>query len=284
VYKLATAKQAENGKLPITLLSQLLDSKIYPSHKHDYLIGLIERFELCYRFDQNTLLFPELLPHSEPDLTELRQQIQQAETLHFILDYSEFLPKSIFTRFLVRNQNYIDKNYLWKTGVVLHDPRTQTTVLVQLNEKSQKMTLNLMGTQKQDFLAVLLFLLRDIHSSFARLKVDERLALPDNPAITVSYNDLLARLQDGETEYRPEGANKKYNIQQLLGTVYRSTPTEAEITTFLRTLVESQNIPDEKTFWQKFKDSIELKIPFVVGSIDIKKLVGTMFQKKHKYQ
>jgi len=31
---------------------------------------------------------------------------------------------------------------------------------------------------------------------------------------------------------------------------------------------------------QKFKDSIELKIPFVVGSIDIKKLVGTMFQKK----
>jgi len=28
----------------------------------------------------------------------------------------------------------------------------------------------------------------------------------------------------------------------------------------------------------------ELKIPFVVGSIDIKKLVGTMFQKKYKYQ
>jgi hypothetical protein len=100
----------------------------------------------------------------------------------------------------------------------------------------------------------------------------------------VSYNDLLARLQDGETEFRPEGAKRKYNIHQLLGTVYRSTPTEAEITTFLRTLIESQNIPDEKTFWQKFKDSIELKIPFVVGSIDIKKLVGTMFQKKHKYQ
>jgi len=53
---------------------------------------------------------------------------------------------------------------------------------------------------------------------------------------------------------------------------------------FLRTLIESQNIPDEKTFWQKFKDSIELKIPFVVGSIDIKKLVGAMFQKKYKYQ
>ena len=81
-------------------------------------------------------------------------------------------------------------------------------------------------------------------------------------------------------EIRPEGAKKKYNIQQLLGTVYHSKPTEAEITEFLRTLIESQNIPDEKTFWQKFKDSIELKIPFVVGSIDIKKLVGTMFQKK----
>ncbi|MEZ5671029.1 MAG: COR domain-containing protein [Thiotrichaceae bacterium] len=66
VYKLVTAKQAENGKLSLTALAQLFDSKIYPSHKHDYLIGLIERFELCYRFDQNTLLFPELLSPSEP--------------------------------------------------------------------------------------------------------------------------------------------------------------------------------------------------------------------------
>jgi len=53
---------------------------------------------------------------------------------------------------------------------------------------------------------------------------------------------------------------------------------------FLRTLIESQNIPDEKTLWQKFGSSIELKIPFGLGSIDIKKLVGTMFQKKYKYQ
>jgi hypothetical protein len=279
VYKLVTAKQAEDGKLPLTMLSQLLDSKTYPSHKHEYLIGLIERFELCYRFDQNTLLFPELLPHSEPDLTQLRQQIQQPETLHFILDYSEFLPKSIFTRFLVRSQHYIDKNYLWKTGVVLHDPRTQTTVLVQVAEQQRKIKLDFMGTQKQDFLAVLLFLLRDIHSSFPRLKVDEQLALPDNPESTVSYEHLLELLKDGETEIRPKGAKKKYNIQQLLGTVYRSKPTEAEITEFLRPLIDSQNIPDEKTFWQKFGSSIELKIPFVLGSIDIKKLVSALYRK-----
>ncbi len=279
VYKLVTAKQAINGKLPRTELTQLLDSKTYPSHKHDYLISLIERFELCYRFDENTLLFPELLQHDEPNLTELRQQIQQIETLHFILLYSDFLPKSIFTRFMVRSQRYIDKNYLWKTGVVLRDLHKQTTALVQLDEKSQKITLHLMGTHQQDFLAVLLFLLRDIHNSFPRLHVDERLALPDNPAITVSYNDLLERLQDGETEIRPEGAKQKYNIRQLLGTAYHSKPTEAEIMAFLRTLIDSQTIPDEKTFWQKFKDSIELKIPFGLGSIDLKGLVRAAFKK-----
>ncbi len=60
--------------------------------------------------------------------------------------------------------------------------------------------------------------------------------------------------------------------------------TESEVLEFLRKLIGTQEIPDEKTFWQQFKGSIELKILFAIGSIDIKKLVGTMFQKKHKYQ
>jgi small GTP-binding protein len=278
VYKLVTAKQAENGKLPLTALAQLLDSKVYPSHKHDYLIGLIERFELCYHFDKNTLLFPELLSGNEPNLIELRQQIQQVDTLHFILRYSDFLPKSIFTRFLVRIRHYIDKSYLWKTGAVVRD--SHATALVQLDEKEQKITLALMGSQKREFLTMLLFLLRDIHRSFAHLPVDERLALPDNSAITVSYEYLLELLKDGETEIRPEGAKKKYNIHQLLGTVYHSKPTEAEIIEFLRKLINSQNIPDERTFWQKFQDAIELKIPFAIGSIDLKNLVKAIFTKK----
>jgi Leucine rich repeat len=55
--------------------------------------------------------------------------------------------------------------------------------------------------------------------------------------------------------------------------------TESEVLEFLRKLIGTQEIPDEKTFWQQFKGSIELKIPFALGSIDVKKLVGAVFKK-----
>lgn len=90
---------------------------------------------------------------------------------------------------------------------------------------------------------------------------------------------MFELLNDGETDIRPEGAKKKYNIHQLLGAVYHAKPTESEVLEFLRGIIDSQNIPDEKTFWQKFKDSIELKIPFAVGSIDVRKLVSALFKK-----
>ncbi len=55
--------------------------------------------------------------------------------------------------------------------------------------------------------------------------------------------------------------------------------TESEVLEFLRKLVGTQKIPDEKTFWRQFKGSIELKILFALGSIDIKKLVRMLFKK-----
>ena len=55
-----------------------------------------------------------------------------------------------------------------------------------------------------------------IHDSIPHLPYEERIPLPDASNVTINYEDLLLRLEDGEKTVRPEGARKRYDIMELL--------------------------------------------------------------------
>ena len=50
-----------NGELEIDCLNQLLDPKNYPRERHDFLLGLMRKFELCFPFqdDEKRYLIPD---------------------------------------------------------------------------------------------------------------------------------------------------------------------------------------------------------------------------------
>ena len=56
----------------MTDLSQLLDPQQYPRYMHKFLIDLMRKFELCFRFldDEGSYLIPELLGEEEPEETK----------------------------------------------------------------------------------------------------------------------------------------------------------------------------------------------------------------------
>jgi hypothetical protein len=122
VYTLINAPQlANNGQLKSAQLPQLLETTLYSSHKHDYIIEFLKKFELCYAVDEQTLLIPDLFPVQEPPF-----EFDDDNALHFILQY-DFLPKSIFIRFVVRMYHDIQANLYWRTGVILQDNTYNTT-------------------------------------------------------------------------------------------------------------------------------------------------------------
>ena len=49
--------------------------------------------------------------------------------------------------------------------------------------------------------------------------MDERVPVPGEPGVTVSYADLLVREEEGEKEYRPEGARRRVSVAELLNGV-----------------------------------------------------------------
>jgi internalin A len=268
VYKIITAPTlASNGILTSKHLSTLLDTNIYPSHKLPYLLGLMRKFELCFVLDKNRLLLPDLFPVHEPDF-----DFDSQHAIHFILDY-EFLPKSIFTRLVVRMHHSIKNNLYWRNGIVLFDQTYQTTALIETNQ--QQLKLHIQGEKAREYLTVLQFVLNDIHRSFSHLNIRYKIGLPDHPEITVSYEYLLKLIENKQTDYVPsELPNKSYNVKHLLGIMQIENWSETQVLQMLQTMntvLENIGLKQEELL-NRGEEIFEIKPELMGVSVDLKAL------------
>ena len=272
IYTIINAPQlAGNGKLHREDLKTLLDNDTYPVRKHDYIIELMKKFELCYPINKDEYLLPDLFPIQEPDF-----KFDEKQALHFILEY-DFLPKSIFIRFIVRMHSHILDNTYWHSGILLNDRASGTTALVET--VSNRLELKLTGPQKREYLVILRFVLTNIHNSFSHLSITEKIGLSDN--ITVNYDYLVTLAEDGQTKYRPpENPEKQYNIKDLLGIVAAPASETKTMLQKIIKILETQGIEQEKD-WLNHLDDVMILKPGLFGiSIDVNALLKKLIKPK----
>jgi internalin A len=277
VYTIINAPQlAGNGKLHRNDLKSLLDNDIYPVRKHDYIIELMKKFELCYPLNDDEYLLPDLFPIEEPEF-----EFDDEHALHFILEY-DFLPKSIFTRFIVRMHSRILNNNYWRSGVILYDCTTGTTALVET--VSNRLELKLTGPQKREDLLILRFVLTDIHRSFSHLSVTEKIGLPDNkPRLSVNYDYLAKLAEKGQSEYLPpENPEKSYEIKELLGKVTTETPDTDAMLQKIINILETQGIQKEKDLLDRLDEVVKIKPGLFGISINVNALLKKWKKKRSK--
>ncbi len=266
IYTIINAPQlAGNGKLHRDQLTTLLNNDIYPQRKHDYIIELMKKFELCYAINDNEYLLPDLFPSQESNFAFNSE-------LHFILEY-DFLPKSVFTRFIVKMHHDILDNTYWRNGILLKDGNT--TALIETN--SNQLILQFAGQQKREYLAILLFIIKDINRNFHNLTITEKIGLPDN--LTVNHIYLQKLAQNGQSEYiPPENPEKSYNIADLLGLVAPPSANEAMLQKILQ-ILEAQGIEQEKDLLDHIDEVVQVNPGMFGMSIDVNALVRKLRKK-----
>jgi len=62
--------------------------------------------------------------------------------------------------------------------------------VVRADNEANRIDIYVNGQQRKDYLAVILLFFREINDSFEKLKVSERVPMPDNPELTASYKTL----------------------------------------------------------------------------------------------
>ena len=191
----------------------------YPETKQDFLMRLMEKFELCFLLDSHEktprYLISDLLPIDEPDV-----DIYEDAPLHFQYHY-DILPGSIISRFIVRNHALIYRAMRWRSGVVL----TQDTskALIRSDEEEGYISIKVVGSRANALLATIRADFTKIHATIPHLPVQEFLVIreidndrPTGREVPVEYFFLTQLERQGDREVSLPNLKGKYDPHTLL--------------------------------------------------------------------
>ncbi|MCW5203380.1 GTP-binding protein, partial [Desulfobulbus sp. US4] len=268
VYKIITAQAMADSKgvLDLNALEKILKDQpaprfgllrtmlqlpcakcyCFPSDTHLFILHLMEKFELCYPVDKEAVLIPQLLPVSEP-----RLGFSKDGAFQFALHYPDFLPPSVFPRFMVKVHKDIHENTCWRTGVLLKDKRSRAHALVKADVEARQINIWVRGERPREYLHYLRYLLADLNSSFKKLTVSERVPMPDNPYVSADYENLLDLADAGSDIFIPIGSKKHYSVHKLLGLVQPKDRDE------LVRVAEKATPQDTTTWIELFNELVE---------------------------
>lgn len=260
VYRIINSPKvaAAKGLLDLSALVGILRRRnkkdyLYPRDMHSYIVHLMKKFELCYDVENDTVLIPDLLDVQQPEF-----DFDYDGCLRFVLKY-DFLPKSVLPRFIVKMHKDIKGDLRWRTGLVMEDKDFGSTAFAIADHQAKKISLYISGDLKRDYFAVILSALREINGSFEKLSVDERVPMPDQPDVSVSYEHLLRLEKMGEDKYVPEGSEKSYEVKKLLGSIQLGSKTDDEMLYILQKIYKQTG--DKKSFTRRIMGIPQ--IPFV---------------------
>jgi internalin A len=214
VYQILNEQNAKrcDGVLKKRDLGRILDTEAYPGSCRRFIIDMMYRFELCFAVTEHEVwLVPELLRENEPEGMDAPEDALRLE-YHY-----DVLPAGVICRFIVRRyENLGNPPVCWRSGAVLRFDGC--TAVVRSDKDKGRMFIAVTGPERRrrGFLALLRQEFTSIHGTIPNLRPDERVPLPDQPELSVSYGHLLRMEGEGRKDHWPEGAKRNYTIAELL--------------------------------------------------------------------
>jgi len=219
ILALINAEAEADGVVPVSELVVALNraSQAYPDDFISiYLIQVMEKFELCFFIDAETLLLPGRLPAQEPE-----RAVAFEMGLTWVFAYT-FLPPTLITQLIVHLQ-HLQHSQRWRYGLVCGDEQNQA--LIRSDDVAGELLIAITGkaATRRSFLTMIRREILSLKRHYQALEVTEWVPLPGEPSVRVRYVHLLRLEQQGETRFIPEGAAQAVEINNLLhGSTFES--------------------------------------------------------------
>jgi len=194
------------------------------------LISLMKntKFDLCFELKNGEFIVPRLLPVDEVE----HNWVSSPHNTKFEFSY-KFMPKGIVARLIVKmNSDIFDEKY-WRYGVILF--YEETFAIVKEKYFDNKITIELNGKNKREFLFLIRKAINEIHNDFNKLEVKEM--IPCNCELCVKSENphfyefnLLKRYElKGILDIRCDISLQKVSVFNLTSDIARKSISEEKI-------------------------------------------------------
>jgi len=221
VYRVLTSPHllASKGVLDVRKLPDMMAASkspyTYDAQGQQYILGMMQKFELSFEFsgrDHRHYLVPERLDEHEPRELDWNRP----DALRFQVSYS-VLPGGVIPRLITRTAaHHAVKPPPWHSGVVLS--LEGCDAYVRGDRQKNRIFIHVHGESdaRRRALAVIRHELKEINATLPGITTKELVPLPQEPDVTVEYEYLLQLERDGDDEFRPQGATRRYRVRELL--------------------------------------------------------------------
>ncbi|MCE7924306.1 MAG: TIR domain-containing protein [Haliscomenobacteraceae bacterium CHB4] len=199
----------------------------YPKNKLQYIVRVMQEFELCFQLDARTYVVPQLLPVQEPEFKT------EGALLRFEIHFPDFLPDSIFPRLMVKLHTFIERDpsdrvtqshpvttprlTMWRTGMVLHKPNIfKALARVRWDKEDQKILVDVCGEERRRFLSFIRETVKEIVADFTNLEFNELVPIPDTKKDIKRYSLLVAMEKAGKEDVFSEELEQDIPLVALL--------------------------------------------------------------------
>jgi hypothetical protein len=186
------------------------------------------KFDLCFELGDGEYLVPRLLPVDEIE----HDWITSEYNSRFEFRY-KFMPKGILARLIVKMNSDIFKDMYWRYGVILESEGTISIIREKYFEN--KITIEINGPDKREFLYLIRKAINSIHHDFNKLAVSQM--IPCNCPSCASNEephfydfDLLKRYESNEIgKIRCEISLQEVPVYDLTSDVVRRALTQEKV-------------------------------------------------------
>ena len=192
IYRIINDPKIKNnnyGEFHVDELLKILNQEKFPIHRHGYLLGLMEKFLLCFPLnpEKTSFLLPDLLTDVEPDIKWDNKDIKR-----FRYRYTDFEPRSIITQFIVYMHNDIKENKVWRSGVFLSNGECEARVYSVFRDSL--VYIDLQGKQKERlrYRYVIENAFEKIHAYYPKVKPQQEICYNHTTGeIWLNYEDVI---------------------------------------------------------------------------------------------
>lgn len=217
MYCLFDNKKVIKGRFQISQLDEIWADKRFEG-KFSFILNLLERFELIFRLqDRDEYIVPEGLAIHEPqDVLFFNAPTFLCFEYHY-----DFMPKGIFSRFIVRAHNLISDNIFWRYGALLKY-NEDTQALIKLNVVKEILSIVVKGEEADILLQIIRNHINQIHYTLKNPPLKEMIPCicsecrQGRTPYLHNYQTLLRFKEKGETSLVCEKSLEDVSIDALL--------------------------------------------------------------------